>query len=57
MRSLRVRIARVAQPADVPDGAGGIRELRIPGVQVTEALRPPVLAERALRGATCRAPA
>ena len=30
--------------------AGGIRELRIPGVRPREALRPPVLAERALAG-------
>ena len=37
-------------PEDVPEGAGGIRELRIPGVRVREALRPPVLAERALAG-------
>ena len=29
---------------------GGLRELRIPGVRVREALRPPVLAERALAG-------
>ena len=34
----------------MPEGAGGIRELRIPGVHVREALRPPVLAERALAG-------
>ena len=50
-RSLRVRIARVTEPEDgAPEGAGGIRELRIPGVRVREALRPPVLAERALEG-------
>ena len=50
VRSLRVRIARVTAPEDVPEGAGGIRELRIPGVRVREALRPPVLAEQALAG-------
>ncbi len=50
VRSLRVRIASIAAPADVPEGAGGIRELRIPGARVREALRPPVLAERALAG-------
>jgi hypothetical protein len=50
VRSLRVRIVRVQTPDGVPDGPGGIRELRIPGVQVREALRPPVLAERALAG-------
>jgi hypothetical protein len=48
--TLRIRIASVRQPPGVTGGAGGIRELRIPGVRVTEALRPPVLAERALRG-------
>jgi hypothetical protein len=50
VRSLRVRIARVQAPGGVPDGPGGIRELRIPGMQVREALRPPVLAELALAG-------
>ena len=50
VRSLRVRIARVAAPEGVPEGPGGIRELRIPGVKLREALRPPVLAERALTG-------
>ena len=37
------------------EGAGGIRELRIPGVRVTEALRPPTVIESALRGADLRA--
>jgi hypothetical protein len=51
MRSLRVRIAGVDEPpGDVQAGAGGIRELRVPGLRVHEALRPPVLAERALAG-------
>jgi arabinofuranan 3-O-arabinosyltransferase len=50
VRSLRVRIARVVAPEGVPEGPGGIRELRIPGVKVREALRPPVLAEKALAG-------
>jgi arabinofuranan 3-O-arabinosyltransferase len=50
VRSLRVRIARVVAPKGVTDGTGGIRELRIPGVRVREALRPPVLAEHALAG-------
>ncbi|HEX8743130.1 MAG TPA: alpha-(1-_3)-arabinofuranosyltransferase family protein [Thermoleophilaceae bacterium] len=31
--------------------AGGFREVRVPGVTVRELLRPPTLAERALRGA------
>ena len=32
-------------------GGGGIRELRVPGLKADELLRPPVLAEQALRGA------
>ena len=35
-----------------PRTAAGIRELRIPGVVAREALRPPVLAEKALQGGT-----
>ncbi|MFN8201338.1 MAG: alpha-(1-_3)-arabinofuranosyltransferase family protein [Solirubrobacteraceae bacterium] len=37
-------------PPGVDGGAGGIRELRIPGVTVREALRPPLVASEALRG-------
>ncbi len=49
---LRIDLVDVTDPPDGEDGgAGGIRELRIPGVRVTEALRTPVVAERALRGA------
>jgi arabinofuranan 3-O-arabinosyltransferase len=48
--SLRVLIAKVRVPAQPPAGAGGFSEIRIPGVHVTEALRVPVLAERALTG-------
>ena len=44
-------IDHVRLPPRGKGGAGGVRELRIPGVHPTEALRPPVLAERALRGA------
>ena len=50
VRSLRVRIARVRHPDLREPNPGGLRELRIPGVRVREALRPPVLAERALAG-------
>jgi arabinofuranan 3-O-arabinosyltransferase len=50
-RSLSVRIAHVVQPPTGEGGAGGIRELRIPGIHASEALRPPLLVERALRGA------
>ncbi len=51
VRSLSVRIAHVVQPPTGEGGAGGIRELRIPGVRATEALRPPLLVEHALHGA------
>ena len=45
---VRVAILDVTQPGDRSGGAGGISELRIPGVELRESLRPPVLAERAL---------
>ena len=48
---LRVRVTRVDYPPAVAEGgAGGIHELRIPGLRVRERLRPPVVAERALAG-------
>jgi arabinofuranan 3-O-arabinosyltransferase len=50
VRALRVRVAATEFPPDVSGGAGGFRELRVPGVRVRERLRPPVLAERALAG-------
>jgi hypothetical protein len=50
VRSLRVQIASVKRAPGVRKRAGGIRELGIPGVHATEALRPPVVAERALAG-------
>jgi arabinofuranan 3-O-arabinosyltransferase len=54
-RSLRIRMARVRIPPGVTDGGGGgIRELRVPGLRVSEALRPPRLAERSLAGADLR---
>jgi hypothetical protein len=54
VRTLSVRIAHVVQPPTGEGGAGGIRELRIPGVRATEALRPPLLVEHALHGADLR---
>ncbi|HEY8584140.1 MAG TPA: alpha-(1-_3)-arabinofuranosyltransferase family protein, partial [Capillimicrobium sp.] len=49
---VRVDMTEVTDPKrDVDGGAGGIRELRIPGVTAREALRPPTVAETALRGA------
>lgn len=48
---LVVVIDHVRLPPTGKGGAGGIRELRIPGVHPTETLRTPVLAETAARGA------
>ncbi|MBI5103621.1 MAG: DUF3367 domain-containing protein [Solirubrobacterales bacterium] len=48
---LRVRLSKVTEPDEAPAGAGGIRELRIPGVRATEAMRPPTWITDALRGA------
>lgn len=50
VKTLTVRIAGVRKPADATAGAGGIRELRIAGLQAREALRVPTVAERALAG-------
>jgi arabinofuranan 3-O-arabinosyltransferase len=44
-----VTIDHVRQPP-VGRGAGGLREIRIPGVHVSELLRPPVVTARALAG-------
>ena len=41
--ALRVRIAAVQIPARVPGGAGGLAEVRVPGLHVSEALRVPQL--------------
>ncbi|MDX6687194.1 MAG: arabinofuranan 3-O-arabinosyltransferase, partial [Baekduia sp.] len=48
--SLVVHLADVTRPRTGNAGAGGIRELRIPGVHPTEALRPPTDVEDALTG-------
>jgi hypothetical protein len=50
-RSLRFLIADLSTPHTNTGYAGGLAEVRIPGVTATEALRAPVLAETALRGA------
>ncbi len=47
VRTLRIRIAEVRKPEGPTAGAGGIRELQIPGLEARESLRPPTLAERA----------
>jgi hypothetical protein len=50
--AIRVDMVDITDPPPgVDGGAGGIRELSIPGVRVTQALRPPTVAESALRGA------
>ncbi|MDX6697506.1 MAG: arabinofuranan 3-O-arabinosyltransferase [Solirubrobacteraceae bacterium] len=52
---LRLRIAHVDYPPQVSvGGAGGLYEVRVPGLRVRESLRPPVVAERALAGTDLR---
>src|SRR5918999_1219593 len=48
--SLRITITGVDQPPGDLRGNGGFREIRIPGVSLSQRLRPPVLAARALAG-------
>ncbi|HEY7630376.1 MAG TPA: alpha-(1-_3)-arabinofuranosyltransferase family protein, partial [Thermoleophilaceae bacterium] len=48
--SLRISIPKTANAKKQGDYAGGLNEVRVPGVHVTEALRLPVLAENALAG-------
>lgn len=50
VKTLTARIAGVRKPANATAGAGGIRELRIEGLQAREALRAPTVAEEALKG-------
>jgi arabinofuranan 3-O-arabinosyltransferase len=52
-----VRLSRVTRPREATGSAGGIRELRISGVRIAQALRPPAVLESALRGADLRASA
>ncbi len=49
MSSLRVEISRSAAPPR-GGGPGGIRELRVPGLHVSERLRTPLIAAQALHG-------
>jgi len=53
-RSLTIVLTKVSKPEDGSAAAGGIRELRIPGIRVRETLRPPTVAETALRGRDLR---
>jgi hypothetical protein len=48
--SVVVHLASVTKPEAAHAGAGGIRELAIPGVRATETLRPPTDVEDALGG-------
>src|SRR5204863_4650294 len=50
-RDLRLAITKQHTISAQAGSAGGIREVRIPGLRPRELLRPPVLAERALTGA------
>jgi arabinofuranan 3-O-arabinosyltransferase len=50
-RTLKLELFGTKRPRTGSAGGGGIRELRVPGLKVDELLRPPVLAEQALRGA------
>jgi hypothetical protein len=47
--ALRVAIADQRTIGDLAGSAGGLREVRVPGLHPRELLRPPVRAERALR--------
>ena len=51
---VRVTITGQRTTGNNAGSAGGFREVRVPGVRVRELLRPPVLAERALRGLDLR---
>jgi hypothetical protein len=48
--SVRVTISAHRTLGSAAGSVGGIREVRVPGLEVREALRPPVEAERALAG-------
>ncbi len=51
VREVRIALGIVRGSRTRSAGAGGLREVSIPGLRVREALRPPVVAERALAGA------
>ena len=50
VKSLKIALAQVSAPTSRPGGVGGIRELRIPGLKVTERLRVPVTLSGQLQG-------
>ena len=49
--TLRILLTKVRSLGSNTGSAGGLAEVRIPGVHVGELLRPPTVVERALRGA------
>ena len=49
--SLRVNITATDPPKERTDSAGGLAEVRVPGLRLRELLRPPRLAREALAGA------
>ncbi len=53
-KRVRVRITKVRQPPGELRGSGGFREIRIPGLRVSERLRTPLLAAKALAGQDLR---
>jgi arabinofuranan 3-O-arabinosyltransferase len=52
--ALRIMLTKLHNLGSNTGSAGGLAEVRVPGVHVSVALRPPVLAEQALRGADLR---
>jgi arabinofuranan 3-O-arabinosyltransferase len=52
--ALRVTITDVDQPPGELRGGGGFHEIRIPGLEVRQRLRPPLIAARALAGRDLR---
>jgi hypothetical protein len=54
VRSMRVRVTATKAPNQIQAGPGAIAEIRIPGVRVSDRLRPPRLAEKALRNTDLR---
>ena len=53
-RTVKITMGRILAAPGRPAAGVGFAEIRIPGVSIREFLRPPVLAERALRGADLR---
>jgi hypothetical protein len=52
--SVGIRLSKLQRRSGRGEDAGGIAEVRVPGLRPAEWLRPPVVLERALRGADLR---